>query len=35
MKMVTEENIEHLKHQDFKNKQHDKDCKCGYCWMKN
>lgn len=29
-----EEDIEHLKHQDFKNKKHKDNCGCGYCWLK-
>lgn len=33
-KEYTDEDIEHLKHQDFKNKIHPNDCGCGYCWMK-
>lgn len=33
-KECTDERIEHLKHQDFKNSKHLNNCDCGYCWMK-
>ena len=32
--MMNEEQVEHLKHKDFKSSKHKDDCKCGYCWMK-
>jgi len=31
MNEITDEHIEHLKHQDFKNKKHEEGCTCGYC----
>ena len=34
MNELTDEDIEHLKHQDFKNKQHEKGCMCRYCELK-
>ena len=34
MNELTDEDIEHLKHQDFKNKKHEKGCMCGYCELK-
>ena len=34
MSEITDEHIEHLKHQDFKNKTHEKGCTCGYCELK-
>lgn len=34
MNEITDEDIEHLKHQDFKNKEHEKGCTCGYCELK-
>lgn len=34
MNEITDEHIEHLKHQDFKNKKHEKGCACGYCELK-
>ena len=34
MNELTDEDIEHLKHQDFKNKKHEKGCTCGYCELK-
>ena len=32
--MMNEEQLESLKHTDFKNSKHKSNCKCGYCWMK-
>jgi len=34
MNEITDEHIEHLKHQDFKNKKHEEGCTCGYCELK-
>ena len=34
MNEITDEHIEHLKHQDFKAKKHEKGCTCGYCELK-
>ena len=34
MSEITDEHIEHLKHQDFKNKKHEKGCTCGYCELR-
>jgi hypothetical protein len=31
MSELTDEDIEVLKHRDFRNKKHEKDCTCGYC----
>ena len=34
MNEITDEDIELLKHKDFKNKKHDQGCTCGYCESK-
>ena len=34
MTEITDEDIEHLKHKDFKNKKHKEGCTCGYCELK-
>ena len=33
--MTTDEDIERMRHEDFKKSKHSKECRCGYCWMKN